>query len=234
MRILSILIFIFISISANADSQVLADKVAAAMAADIRTPKEVQRDPNRKPAETLAFFQMRDDMRVLELVPGGGWYTKILGSVLREKGELFIAISADRVAERLGKEPGFDHIKLIGGEAGTDFVVRDLDLVLTFRNMHNFSSERRSGINAAVFASLKSGGLYGVVDHVRRHMEPGNSENGRRTDPVQIIKEVQAAGFRLVDYSTLHYRPDDELVHEVGHASVTGKTDRYTLLFLRP
>lgn len=234
MRLLSILIFILISIAVNADSPILVDKVAKAMSADIRTPKEVQRDPNRKPAETLSFFQMRDDMRVLELVPGGGWYTKILGSVLREKGELFIAINADRVAERLGKEPGFDHIKLISTDAGMDFGVRDLDLVLTFRNLHNFSSERRSEINAAVFASLKSGGLYGVVDHTRRHMQPGNSENGRRTDPVQIIKEVQDAGFRLVDYSTLHFHSDDELVYEVGHESVTGKTDRYTLLFRHP
>lgn len=243
MRLLSILLLVLISVSANADTQILADKVRDAMAADIRTQKEVRRDPNRKPVETLAFFQMRDDMRVLELVPGGGWYTKILAAVLREKGEFFIAISADRVAESLGKEPGFDHIKLISAEAGSpkssdsggmNFGVRDLDLVLTFRNMHNFSSERRSGINAAVFASLKSGGLYGVVDHTRRHMEPKNAENGRRTDPVQIIKEVQGAGFRLVDYSTLHYRPDDELVYEVGHGSVTGKTDRYTLLFQRP
>jgi predicted methyltransferase len=53
-------------------------------------------------------------------------------------------------------------------------------------------------------------------------------------DPVLIIKEVQEAGFQLVDYSTLHYRPDDELRYEVGRKSVTGNTDRFTLLFIKP
>ena len=82
--------------------------------------------------------------------------------------------------------------------------------------------------------ALGSGGLYGVVDHRLRHMEPMTSENRRRTDVVQIIKEVQSAGFELVDYSDLHYRPDDELRYEVGRATVTGNTDRYTLLFRKP
>ena len=115
-----------------------------------------------------------------------------------------------------------------------DFGVRDLDLVLTFRNMHNFTAIGRSNINAAAYLSLKSGGLYGVIDHTLRHMEPISADNRRRADAVQIIKEVQDAGFLLVDYSDLHYHPDDELVYEVGHESVSGKTDRFTLLFRRP
>ncbi|NRA61667.1 MAG: methyltransferase, partial [Psychrobium sp.] len=79
--------------------------------------------------------------------------------------------------------------------------------------------------------ALKSGGIYGVVDHTRRHMQAADGENGRRFDPVLAIKEIQQAGFELVDYSTLHYRDADELVLEVGKDSVTGKTDRFTLLF---
>ncbi len=89
-------------------------------------------------------------------------------------------------------------------------------------------------MNAAVFAALRSGGLYGVIDHTLRHLEPMTSENRRRVDVVQVIKEAQAAGFKLVDYSDLHYRPDDELRYEVGRATVTGNTDRFTLLFQKP
>ena len=89
-------------------------------------------------------------------------------------------------------------------------------------------------INEAVFQSLGSGGLYGVIDHTLRHMEPLTNENRRRSDVVDIILEVQAAGFELVDSSDLHYRPDDELRYEVGRRSVTGNTDRYTLLFKKP
>ena len=65
-------------------------------------------------------------------------------------------------------------------------------------------------------------------------MQPDYSEVWRRIDPVLVIKEIQEAGFQLVDFSTLHYRPDDELRYEVGRASVTGNTDRFTLLFVKP
>jgi predicted methyltransferase len=85
-----------------------------------------------------------------------------------------------------------------------------------------------------VFKALKSGGLYGVVDHTKRHMEPENVENRRRIDPVLVIKEMQDAGFELVEFSDLHYRADDELEYEVGRRSVTGNTDRFTMLFRKP
>jgi predicted methyltransferase len=81
---------------------------------------------------------------------------------------------------------------------------------------------------------LKSGGIYAVVDHNRRHMQADDNENRRRMDPVLAIKEIQAAGFVLADYSDLHYRPDDELRYEVGRATVTGNTDRWTLKFIKP
>ena len=89
-------------------------------------------------------------------------------------------------------------------------------------------------MNTQVFKSLKKGGLYGVVDHTQRHMETPNNENRRRIDPVLVIKEMLAIGFEFVDYSDLHFRADDELVYEVGRRSVTGNTDRFTLLFRKP
>jgi predicted methyltransferase len=107
-------------------------------------------------------------------------------------------------------------------------------MVVTFRNMHNFDADGRATVNAQVFKALRSGGLYGVVDHTKRHMEPANNENRRRADPVMIIKELQDIGFEFVDYSDLHYRADDELRFEVGRRSVTGNTDRFTLLFRKP
>jgi len=210
------------------------------MASDIRTEAEVLRDRNRMPLETLQFFGLRDDMRVLEMLPGGGWYTKLLAPVLRENGALYVSIGTNTVRDRLLTQPGFDHVQIadIGvdavGDSPFDFGVDELDLVLTFRNMHNYTENDRLNINAAVFDALKTGGHYGVIDHSRRHMEPTNTENGRRADVVQIIKEAQAAGFILEDYSDLHYRPDDELRYEVGRATVTGNTDRFTLLFRKP
>ena len=115
-----------------------------------------------------------------------------------------------------------------------EFGVSGLDMVLTFRNLHNFDVDSRTRMNRQVFAALKSGGLYGVVDHTARHMEPANHENRRRIDPVTIIKELRDLGFEFEGYTDLHYRADDELMYEVGRRSVTGNTDRFTLLFRKP
>jgi predicted methyltransferase len=84
-----------------------------------------------------------------------------------------------------------------------------------------------------VYDALKPGGIYAVKDHSRRHMEPDNPENRRRMDPVLAIKEIQAAGFVLLDFSDLHFHPDDELRYEVGRKTVTGNTDRFTLKFVK-
>jgi predicted methyltransferase len=89
-------------------------------------------------------------------------------------------------------------------------------------------------MNEVAFDALKKGGIYAVVDHTARHMEAPNSENRRRFDPVLAIKEIQAAGFEFVDFSTLHHRLDDELNYEVSRRSVAGNTDRWTLKFRKP
>ena len=233
------------SVAVADDFSVVAEKLDAAKAADIRGESDTERDRNRQPNRTLEFFGLRDNMKVVELLPGGGWYTKLLAPVLAENGEYYAAYGTDRVAERLMDKPGFEKVQLLAEDAnlyrpeGSRFYVlenaeldvSDVDIVFTFRNYHNFSAQGRAAMNDAVFAALKPGGIYAVVDHTRRHMEGDNNENRRRVDPVMAITEIQAAGFELLDYSDMHYRADDELRYEVGRASVTGNTDRFTLKF---
>jgi len=220
-------------------------KVEAALAAEERPEADRERDRNRRPLATLKFLGMTDDMRVLELLPGGGWYTRVLAPVLAENGKLYVSLGTGRVKERVLPLPGFEAVELLETEANLrrneerriyvmddfEFGVSDLDMVVTFRNLHNFDPTSRAHMNTQVFEVLKSGGLYGVVDHTQRHMEPANRENRRRVDPVMVIKEMLDQGFEFVDYSDLHYRADDELEYEVGRKSVTGNTDRFTMLF---
>jgi len=223
-------------------------KIQAAIDHDRRTDADRERDRNRQPKEVLTFVGLQNDMHVLELLPGSGWYTKILGPVLEENGKLYLSIGTNSVSAMIADKPGFSTTEIIPfdgiAQSTTEehratvpefsFGVRKLDLVLTFRNLHNFDAAGRANLNAAAFEVLNKGGRYAVVDHTRRHMQPDSYEVWRRIDPVQVIKEVQAAGFKLVDYSDLHYKPDDELRYEVGRKTVTGNTDRFTLLFEKP
>ncbi|MDH3433712.1 MAG: methyltransferase, partial [Gammaproteobacteria bacterium] len=200
------------------------------------------------PLETLNFFGMKDNMRVLEIIPGRGWYTRVLAPVLAENGTLYVAIGTDRIKEGVLTEPGFEKVELLETSANLrrsdqrgvylvdefDFGVTALDMAVTFRNLHNFDKATRDRINGNVFKALKSGGLYGVIDHTRRHMEEDNPENRRRIDPVLVVKEMLAHGFEFVAYSDLHFRADDELEYEVGRRSVSGNTDRFTFLFRKP
>lgn len=233
---------------ATVEESAVVTKIKAALAHERRNEADLARDKNRAPLETLEFFRLEDDMTVLELLPGrSGWYTKILGPVLEEKGKLYLSIGTNGVKDLIIEE-GFGSSEIIpfdgAGPSTVDtrrytvpemsFGVRKVDLVLTFRNMHNFDEAGRANLNAASFQALSKGGLYGIVDHTRRHMQPDGDEVWRRIDPVEVIKEVQAAGFRLVDYSNLHYKADDELRYEVGRKSVAGNTDRFTLLFEKP
>jgi len=224
----------------------IGQKIEAAMKSDIRTAEEKSRDAERKPRQTLEFMGLQDNMKVVELVPAGGWFTKIIGPVVAEKGELVVAIGTQRLEPVLKSTPGLEKVKVAPAKAAmtptpgkmglfdlneVDLGVKDADLVVTFRNYHNISASGRANLNAAVFKSLKKGGLYSILDHTRRHNEPENTENWRRVDPVLVIKEVQAAGFVLEDYSPVHFTPDDELRYEVGRKSVSGNTDRFILRF---
>jgi predicted methyltransferase len=247
-RVFVTLLFLLSGLVQAADYSAVKTKLEAAMKADVRTEAEMERDRNRRPVETLEFFGLRDDMKVVELLPGGGWYTKLLAPVLAENGEFYVALGTGRVEETVLNQPGFDQVKVVAKEARVyrpegsrtyaleieGLEVNDADIVFTFRNYHNFGPEGRAAMNAAVFEALKPGGVYAVVDHTRRHMESDNPENRRRIDPVQAILEIEEAGFEFVDFSDLHFRPDDELRFEVGRKTVTGNTDRWTLKFIKP
>lgn len=222
-------------------------KVRQALKSDIRTAEDRDADAYRKPAETLAFFGLEEDMRVLELIPGGGYYTRILGQVLEGNGKLYLGAGGNSVAGQLagwgltevevlddgyettrGPRRGYNNV------SDVSFPVDGLDMALTFRNMHNMSPEGRRKLNTAVFEALKPGGIFGVIDHTRRHMEPWNEERWRRVDPVAMIKELQDIGFEFVDYSDLHYREHDPLKTDTTVPELNRDSDRFTLKFRKP
>lgn len=246
--LLAVLLMVSAGLAFADDFEAVEAKLKTAMDSDIRTDAEKERDRNRRPVDTLKFFGLRDDMKIVELLPGGGWYAKLLAPVVKENGEYYAALGTSRISERLTGKPGFEDMNIVAEDSKVyrkegarlytleteGFGVTGADMVLTFRNYHNFDAEGRAAMNKASFDALKSGGVYAVVDHTRRHMEGDSDENRRRIDPVLAIHEIQAAGFEFVDFSDLHFRADDELRYEVGRKTVTGNTDRWSLKFIKP
>jgi len=232
----------------EAPARDFSQRVRAALGAENRTPDERARDANRKPAETLAFLGLREDMDVLELIPGGAWYTKVLAPALQNPRQLSVWIAFERFADRLA-QPGLEGVRVVARDTELEATSRRgiyelsdapelgkerFDVALTFRNLHNLTPATRARLHRAVFEALRPGGIYGVVDHTRRHMEPDTPENRRRLDPVVAMEEILAAGFAFEAWSDLHRRPGDDLRLEVGHPDVTGATDRFTFRFRKP
>jgi predicted methyltransferase len=221
--------------------------VQKAMASPIRDDADRHADTYRKPDVALSFFGLKNDMRVIELIPAGGYYTKILGQVLNDKGQLYVGADGEAVAEKLAGW-GLSKVQVLDDKfemtrtdkrghnsvAPFEFPVKDVDMVLTFRNMHNIAPDSRKLMNTAVFNALKSGGIYGVVDHTRRHMEPWDEARWRRVDPVTMIKELQDIGFVFVDYSDLAFTANDNLTLDSTHESLKRNSDNFTLKFRKP
>jgi len=209
------------------------DGPARQIAAPHRTERNVARDPYRHPAETIAFFGVREDSVVVEILPGsGGYYMEILAPWLKDKGH-YVAANRDELAVSPYKE---DHQKLLARLAaepalyGKVVVTKfnadrhdiappgSADFVLTFRNLHNWIE--RGEIEAALrafYKALKPGGMLGVVDHRGRTDLPQEAQMKSgyvRED--YAIAVIEKAGFKLARRSDVNANPKDGKEHPAG------------------
>lgn len=244
----------------------------AAIAGDHRTPEFAARDAYRHPYETLRFFGLRPDATVVEIWPGGGWYTEILAPYLRERGRLYAAHFPEsapvafyrelrgQFAAKLAAAPDlYDRVEL------TEFLPPEqldiappgsADLVLTFRNVHNWvmrggGEARALAAFRAFHRALKPGGVLGVVDH---RLPPGRpladqEESGYVREDF-VIGVAAQAGFELAARSEINANPRDSADHPLGVWSLPpvlrggdrdrerylaiGESDRMTLKFVKP
>ena len=212
--------------------------VDVAIAGDHRSDENKARDKFRRPKETLAFFGFRSDMTVVEIWPGGGWYTEILAPALKDSGKLYAA--------QYSVNPFFGYQRRYFGAFLTKLgenskVYRDVeittldfpyslniaaagtaDMVLTFRNAHNWVNPgygAHSGPLAfkVMFDALKPGGVLGVVDHrwPDAKTEDPKAENGYVSEK-RIIALAKAAGFELAARSDMNRNAADDHEHPQG------------------
>lgn len=234
--------------TADATTAALAHtKLQQAISDPSRPAEDTAQDKSRLPLETLQFFGLRDDMRVLDILPGSGYYVRLLAPALKDKGALYLTLGTESLESTLLKQAPFTHVKVaspgtsVHRPEGTryyqlgkfDLQIDPVDMVTSFRAYHLFDDADRSRLNKEINKVLKPGGIYAVIDHTRRHSEPETEENRRRFDPVKAIVEIEEAGFDFVGYSPMHYSAQDDLTLEVGHETVTGKTDRWALKFVK-
>jgi len=208
--------------------------IASALAGAHRSPESRARDVHRHPAETLAFFGFKPDLTVVEILPGGGWYTEILAPALREQGK-YIAATYGPTAEREYQQRSY-HALVKRFEAAPELYGKpeivlfdppatlelgapgSVDQVLTFRNTHNWI---RAGVAEQVFAAfhraLKPGGTLGVVQHrAPAGVDPIESAKRGYVAQDYIIELVEAAGFELVASSEINANPKDTKDHPDG------------------
>ena len=199
----------------------------AAVAAPSRTPANIARDRYRHPAETLAFFGVRPSDTVVELWPGGGWYTEILAPYLASGGGRLILATLDGQLGGVAKLREA-HPAVYANVSAATFPVFDAsatpvpagsaDVVLTFRNVHNWrmgyqrDDKQDYSVQAfrEIYAMLKPGGTLGVVDH--RLPESASEERERTSGYIKtstVRRLAEAAGFRLDASSEINANPND-------------------------
>ena len=208
----------------------------AALAAPHRTPAFVARDAWRHPYETLRFFGLQPGQTVVELSPGGGWYTEILAPLLRDQGQLILGAndpesihayyrrSVERLKAKLDARPEvYGRVKLSVFEppARLQFAApASVDRVLTFRNVHNWAAEGDAAVLAvfkSVHEALKPGGVFGVVDH---RLPADRAQDAKASSgylQVAYVRRLaEAAGLRLDASSEINANPKDSADHEGG------------------
>ena len=222
-----------------------------------RSTAHKARDPYRHPVETLQFFGIKPDMTVIELEPGGGWYTEILAPVLYAHGHL-IEASAPTFAAKLKANPAvYGHIEKVIPFAPPQQLQlganNSVDMVLSFRNTHdwlNDSPDTLAAVLQSTFHVLKSGGVFGLTEHrAKPFADAAESAKALHRIPEDyLIALALKTGFRLGGVSEINANPkdpEDFNVHRLppdlaGPASeharmkAIGESDRMTLMFVKP
>jgi len=266
------LLTVHLPLEAQQGSSVALD---AALAGPQRSAANKARDRYRHPKETLQFFGIRPEMTVVEIWPGPGWYTEVLAPLLRERGKFYAAHygSAPKFTfpyqtrelegyrAKLASAPGiYDKVTITRFGFPDELAIApagSVDLVVTFRNVHNWFQEGYGPPNAAalafkaIFDALKPGGVLGVVDH--RWPDPTTEDPRARSGYIserRVVEYAEDAGFELAGGSGINDNPLDTHDHPEGVWTLPpdlalgerdrdkylaiGESDRFTLKFVKP
>jgi predicted methyltransferase len=244
----ALLLTVLSTLSAHADTQIPAI-VTAAVADPRRAADQVKLDPARKPAQLLAFAELKAGDRVADFMPGNGYFTRIMSGVVGANGRVYAFLPAEQLencapsevagTKTLEHDPNYANISVVSA-ATANFNLASLDVIWTAQNYHDLHDSfmgpaNVAALNRAFFKALKPGGIYLVIDHIA---ESGSglrdTESLHRIDPLRLRKEIEAAGFRLDAQSDLLRHPQDDHTLSVFDGRVRGRTDQVVYRFRKP
>jgi predicted methyltransferase len=218
--------------------------IAAAVASPGRPSDDTERDADRKPAEVLRFFELAPGQRVADLMGGTGYYTEILARAVGPDGGVWIQ-NNPFVVKRFADAPlrerlerlGLKNVVRLDTELEQPNLPSDLDLAIMVLFYHDTYWQKvdRAAMNRAIFAALRPGGIFGLIDH---HAEAGSGDRevdkAHRVDAALVRGEIEAAGFVLEAESDLLRHPEDDRTKNVFDEDIRGKTDRFIYRFRKP
>ena len=224
--------------------------VKAAVADAARPQADRERDADRKPAECVAFAGLKPGQRVADVIPGGGYFTRIFSGVVGPKGQVIAVAPPKRpdappdrpepaaAVNAIAADPHYKNVSVSVVKIVEFKLPENLDMVWTSQNyhdVHNVKDIDVAAFNKAVFASLKPGGTYIVIDHVAaKGAEANVTSTLHRIDPDVVKSEVTAAGFEFVGSSDVISSSADDHKTAVFEKGLHDKTDRFLLKFRKP
>ena len=224
--------------------------LAASVADPARPAADTQRDAERKPAESMAFAGVQAKSTVIELIPGGGYYTRLLSKAVGPEGHLYAVVPAPRPDAPAGSPDRSVPIKALAADSGYRNITvqvqpikalelpSNADLVWTSNNyhdVHNVPGIDIPAFNKAVWAALKPGGVYLVIDHAASADAPADvTSTLHRIRAETVIQEVSAAGFTLEAQSSVLHNAADSHDVKIFDPAIQGKTDQFMLKFRKP
>ena len=245
--ILAVSAAVLISVGGFAPAPQEAGDYAFVLVSETRPEADRERDEARHTAEVLAFAEAGADDRIGDMIIGGGFWTRAFARIVADgEGEViawqpaeFIGFQAS-YAEAIDAAEAMDDVSAIRSPIGAPEFPTGLDLVFTNQNYHDlhlqpFAADTAARVNAAVFAALKPGGLYVIIDHAA---QPGAglgvAHTLHRIDIADVKREVDAAGFVLDGESGVLLNDEDPLTANVFSEAIRGRTSQFMLRFRKP